>query len=180
MLASMSESGLPTETLNWSDLGMTELPTGTVSLLLADIEGSTGLWETDSDAMTAAVARLDRTLSELVGAHRGVRPVEQGEGDSFVVAFTRPATQWHARSTCSARHWNRFGCGSAFTPARYNFATKAITSGRRSTELRDCGSWRTGGQVVLSGVAQVLVGDTGPTGCPPRPSSAELCSCCDQ
>ncbi len=89
MLASMSESGLPTETLNWSDLGMTELSTGTVSLLLADIEGSTGLWETDSDAMTAAVARLDRTLSELVGAHRGVRPVEQGEGDSFVVAFTR-------------------------------------------------------------------------------------------
>jgi class 3 adenylate cyclase len=54
MLASMSESGLRAETLNWSDLGMTELPTGTVSLLLADIEGSTGLWEADSDAMTAS------------------------------------------------------------------------------------------------------------------------------
>src|SRR6185436_5844359 len=85
----MSESGPRTETLNWSDVGMTELPTGTVSLLLADIEGSTGLGEADSDAMTAALARLDMTLSELVGAHRGVRPVEQGEGDSFVVAFTR-------------------------------------------------------------------------------------------
>src|SRR5258708_6456453 len=36
MLASMSESGLQTEPLNGSDLGMNELPTGTVSLLLAD------------------------------------------------------------------------------------------------------------------------------------------------
>jgi class 3 adenylate cyclase len=39
--------------------------------------------------MTAAIARLDRTLSEVMPAHDGVRPVEQGEGDSFVVAFTR-------------------------------------------------------------------------------------------
>ena len=39
--------------------------------------------------MTAALARLDRTMTELVAAHRGVRPVEQGEGDSFVLAFTR-------------------------------------------------------------------------------------------
>ena len=28
-------------------------------------------------------------LTDLVGAHGGVRPVEQGEGDSFVVAFAR-------------------------------------------------------------------------------------------
>jgi class 3 adenylate cyclase len=33
--------------LNWSDLGVSELvPTGTVTLLLADVEGSTRLWET--------------------------------------------------------------------------------------------------------------------------------------
>ena len=31
------------ETLNWSDLGVSELPTGTVTLLLADVEGSTRL-----------------------------------------------------------------------------------------------------------------------------------------
>ena len=65
------------------------LPTGTVTLLWADIEGSTRLWETLPEEMTAAVENLDRTLADLVGVHRGVRPVEQGEGDSFVVAFTR-------------------------------------------------------------------------------------------
>ena len=71
------------------DLGVSGLATGTVTLLLADIEGSTRLWENHSDEMRAAVARLDRTLAEVVVAHRGVRPVEQGEGDSFVIAFAR-------------------------------------------------------------------------------------------
>jgi len=68
---------------------MSELPTGTVSLLLADVEGSTHLWESQPGEMTDAIARLDRGLSDLLAAHGGVRPVEQGEGDSFVVAFAR-------------------------------------------------------------------------------------------
>jgi class 3 adenylate cyclase len=88
MLASMSEPDADTP-LNWSDLGVSELPTGTVTLLLADVEGSTRLWETQPQEMTAAVARLDHTVSEVIATHQGVRPVEQGEGDSFVVAFTR-------------------------------------------------------------------------------------------
>jgi class 3 adenylate cyclase len=87
-LASMSE--IDAAPLNWSDVGVSELvPTGTVTLLLADVEGSTGLWETVPEAMTAAFAALDLALSRLVDAHRGVRPIEQGEGDSFVIAFGR-------------------------------------------------------------------------------------------
>jgi class 3 adenylate cyclase len=39
--------------------------------------------------MTDAVARLDSTLADLLATHGGVRPVEQGEGDSFVAAFAR-------------------------------------------------------------------------------------------
>ena len=92
MLASMSEIDPRVETplVNWSDLGVSGLlPTGTVTLLLADVENSTGLWETQPEQMTAAFARLDQVLSDLVGAYGGVRPVEQGEGDSFVVAFAR-------------------------------------------------------------------------------------------
>jgi predicted ATPase/class 3 adenylate cyclase/DNA-binding CsgD family transcriptional regulator len=76
--------------LNWSDPGVSELvPTGTVTLLLADVEGSTRLWQTHPQEMTVSVAQLDRTLAELVTVHHGARPIEQGEGDSFVVAFTR-------------------------------------------------------------------------------------------
>jgi class 3 adenylate cyclase len=95
MLANMAETDpeiercVDTPPLNWSDLGVSELPTGTVTLLLADVEGSTRLWQTQPDEMSAAVARLDRALSDLVAVHNGVRPVEQDEGDSFVVVFAR-------------------------------------------------------------------------------------------
>ena len=54
-LASMS----PTRKtpLNWSELGVSGLlPTGTVALLLADVEGSMRLWETQPEEMTAVVA----------------------------------------------------------------------------------------------------------------------------
>ena len=92
MLASMSEidprADLPL--VDWSELGVSGLlPTGTVTLLLADVEGSTRLWETQAEVMTAAIARLNRVVCDVVAAHDGVRPVEQGEGDSFVAAFAR-------------------------------------------------------------------------------------------
>src|ERR1700745_4519475 len=91
MLASMTETDPRADMapVNWSELGVGELPTGTVTLLLADVWGSTRLWETQPEEMTAAVARLDRALSDLLATHGGVRPVEQGEGDSFVAAFAR-------------------------------------------------------------------------------------------
>src|SRR5580693_9607862 len=95
MLANMAETELKIERsahppqLNWSDLVVSELPTGTVTLLLADVEGSTRLWETQPGDMTAAVARLNLAVSDMIAAHDGVRPVEQGEGDSFVAAFAR-------------------------------------------------------------------------------------------
>lgn len=86
MLASMSQIDSPADMpLNWSDLAVSGLlPTGTVTLLLADVEGSTRLWETQPDEMAAAVAQFDRRISDIIATHGGVRPVEQGEGDSFV------------------------------------------------------------------------------------------------
>ena len=52
------------------------MPTGMATLLLADVEGSTRLWETQPDEMTAALAHFEQTVSEVVAAHHGVRPVE--------------------------------------------------------------------------------------------------------
>ncbi len=75
MLANMSEieprAELPP--LDWSDAPMNEpLPTGTVTLLLADVQGSTQLWDSQPSEMTAAIANLDQTLAELVDIHHGV------------------------------------------------------------------------------------------------------------
>ncbi|MBV8347757.1 MAG: adenylate/guanylate cyclase domain-containing protein, partial [Mycolicibacterium sp.] len=92
MLASMSQIDPHADRplVDWSELGMSGLlPTGTVTLLLADVEGSTRLWQAQPEQMTAAIALLDHALADAVATHGGVRPVEQGEGDSFVIAFAR-------------------------------------------------------------------------------------------
>ncbi|MCV7426813.1 helix-turn-helix transcriptional regulator [Mycobacterium montefiorense] len=39
--------------------------------------------------MGAAIARLNQAVSDISATYDGVRPVEQGEGDSFVAAFAR-------------------------------------------------------------------------------------------
>ena len=65
------------------------LPAGTVTFVLTDIEGSTRLWESEPEATAEAVPMHYRLLSDAIGRHGGVRPVEQGEGDSVVAAFSR-------------------------------------------------------------------------------------------
>ena len=51
---------------------MPDLPSGTVTFLFTDIEGSTALWERDRAAMRTAVARHLAILQSAVAAHRGV------------------------------------------------------------------------------------------------------------
>jgi class 3 adenylate cyclase len=66
-----------------------QVPAGTVTFLLTDIEGSTRLWARFPDAMASAVADCYAVLVGAIAGHDGVRPVEQGEGDSVVGAFSR-------------------------------------------------------------------------------------------
>jgi predicted ATPase/class 3 adenylate cyclase/DNA-binding CsgD family transcriptional regulator len=156
MLASMTES-------EWTDLVvggvMSELPTGTVTLLLADVEGSTRLWQTQPDGMTAAVARLDSTLTHLLATHGGVRPVEQGEGDSFVVAFARAsdavACSLDLQQAPLAPILLRIGVHTGQVQLRDegNYIGPTIN---RTARLRDLAH---GGQTVLSGATEQLVAD---------------------
>ena len=66
------------------------LPTGLVTFLLTDIEGSTQAWQTAPDEMTAIVSRHYQILDAAVATRGGVRPQEQGEGDSIVAVFVDP------------------------------------------------------------------------------------------
>lgn len=68
---------------------LSQLPTGTVTFLLSDIEGSTRLWSEHPGVMPKAVSEVYAIFDEAVARHDGVRPVEQGEGDSVVAAFSR-------------------------------------------------------------------------------------------
>src|SRR5262249_58198106 len=67
-----------------------ELPAGTVTFLLTDIEGSTRLWETVPEAMEGALERHNRLVTEVIGEHGGVVVTSRGEGDSFSARFPRP------------------------------------------------------------------------------------------
>lgn len=52
------------------------LPTGTVTFLLTDVEGSTKRWEADPEAMATAIARHYEILERAISGAGGVRPVE--------------------------------------------------------------------------------------------------------
>ena len=57
------------------------------TFVLGDVVGSTRRWETDGDGMPEALATLDAVVDAATEAFGGDRPLEQGEGDSFVVTF---------------------------------------------------------------------------------------------
>ena len=64
---------------------MTDLPTGTVTFLFTDLEGSTRLWEQHPEAMRDALARHDEILREAVEKRDGV--VVKTTGDGLHAAF---------------------------------------------------------------------------------------------
>ena len=138
------------------------LPTGTVTLLLADIEGSTRLWETQPDRMAAALATMDRVLAELVYLTNGVRPVAQGEGDSFVVAFTGAddavACALAIQQAGLAPIRLRIGVhtGDVMLRDGGNYMGPTINRAARLRELAH------GGQTLLSGATSDLVSESLP------------------
>ncbi len=64
---------------------MPQPPSGTVTLLFTDIEGSTRLWETHPDAMSAALAKHDALLRATIESAGGY--VFKTVGDAFCAAF---------------------------------------------------------------------------------------------
>lgn len=162
MLTTMSEIDPRADLvpLDWSDAAMNEsLPTGTVTLLLADVEGSTQLWHSRPGEMTAAIANLDRTLAGLVSVHHGVRPVEQGEGDSFVIAFSRAsdavgcALDLQRAPLAPLRLRIGVHTGEVQLRDENNYVGPAINRTARLRELAH------GGQTLLSGTTGDLVAD---------------------
>jgi predicted ATPase/class 3 adenylate cyclase/tetratricopeptide (TPR) repeat protein len=64
---------------------MPDLPSGTVTFLFTDIEGSTALWERDREAMAAAVERHLALLRTSIETHNGV--LFKVVGDAIQAAF---------------------------------------------------------------------------------------------
>jgi len=71
-----------------ADASTPPLPSGTLTFLLTDIEGSTRLWQGAPDAMQIALARHDAILRQGIERHGG--RVFKTAGDAFFAAFTTP------------------------------------------------------------------------------------------
>ena len=63
-------------------------PSGVVTFLFTDIEGSTRRWEADADSMRTALEAHDEVLRETVAAHDGW--LFKHTGDGVCAAFASP------------------------------------------------------------------------------------------
>ncbi len=114
--------------------------------------------------MTAAMARLNQAVSEIIAVHDGIRPVEQGEGDSFVdgvrARLRRAGGRLELQRAPLAPVRLRIGIHTGEVQLRDegNYAGPTIN---RTARLRDLGH---GGQTVLSGATEPLVLDRMPDG----------------
>ena len=150
-----------------SKTGSGLLPEGTVTFLLTDVEGSTAMWEAEPEAMAAAIARHYEVLDHAVRAHDGVRPLEQGEGDSVVAAFALPSAALSAardaQRALGAEGWATtiplkvrmaVHSGEARLRNERNYFGEAVI---RTARLR---SLAHGGQVLVSAATRELVGES--------------------
>ncbi len=68
------------------------LPTGVVTFLMSDVEGSAEHWVSDPDQMTIAVRDLDGVVADVSETRGGAVLKSRGEGDSHFVVFDRPSS----------------------------------------------------------------------------------------
>ena len=90
---------------------MPGLPSGTVTFLFTDIEGSTARWEHRPEAMAVALARHDALLRAAIEGHGG--HVVKTTGDGFHAAFARApdalAAALDAQRRLSTEPWGAIG-----------------------------------------------------------------------
>src|SRR5688500_7212694 len=147
---------------------MSHLPTGTITFLFSDIEGSSRKWEQQPEAMRSALATHDRLLRETFEAQGGY--VFKTVGDAFCVAFDTAQDAFtgalEAQRALHAADWSGIGelrvrmalhtgaaehrDGDYFGPS-LNRVSRILASAH-------------GGQVLLSLPTEELVRDLLPTG----------------
>jgi class 3 adenylate cyclase len=69
-------------------------PSGVVTFLFTDIEGSTRRWESDAESMRSALLAHDKVLRTAIEAHDGF--LFSHTGDGVVAAFASPTSAANA------------------------------------------------------------------------------------
>ncbi|HMW19279.1 MAG TPA: HDOD domain-containing protein [Accumulibacter sp.] len=141
----------------------------TVTFLFTDIEGSTGLWERQPDAMRSALQRHNVLLAQAISRHHGY--VFKTVGDAFCVTFDDPghavAAAFDIQRGLANERWPlstplrvrvALHTGAAYLCEGDYFGTTVNRCARLLAVTR-------GGQTLLTSATQTLLRDPLPSGC---------------
>jgi class 3 adenylate cyclase/energy-coupling factor transporter ATP-binding protein EcfA2 len=146
------------------------LPTGVVTFLMSDVEGSTALWESHPGEMAEALVRHDELIAGIVEERGGHFVKSMGEGDSTMSVFD--SAMQAARAAIDAA---RDLAGTTWpngTPLRARFGLHTGEAQKRggdyfgtplnlAARVRGQGH---GGEILLSETTATLVSDNLPPG----------------
>jgi predicted ATPase/class 3 adenylate cyclase/Tfp pilus assembly protein PilF len=147
---------------------MPEYPSGTVTFLFTDVEGSTRRWEADSPAMLAAVERHFGLLDAAIAANHGVRFKTIGDAiqAAFPTALDGAKAAIAAQQAITAENWGALGP----LPVRMALHTGAATPQNGDylapslNRLARLLSTAAGGQILITEATRNLLRD----GLPPE------------
>ena len=145
-----------------------QIPTGTVTLLFTDIEGSTRLWDADQAAMAIALRRHDAILRAAIENAAGY--VFKTVGDAFCAAFE--TAQLAAEAAIAAQRELGAEQWSTSRPIRVRMGLHTGACEERDGDYFGPVVNRTarleavahGGQILVSGVTAELLSDALPAG----------------
>ncbi len=144
------------------------IPSGTITLLFTDVEGSTRLWEAEPEAMARALRRHDELLRAAIEQAGGF--VFKTVGDAFCAAFATPRAALDAAAAAqrglAAEPWPtgrpirvRMSLHTGVCEERDNdYFGPAVNRAARLEAVAH------GGQVLISGATAELLSDTLPGG----------------
>jgi class 3 adenylate cyclase len=143
-------------------------PSGTVTLLFTDVEGSTRLWDSERDAMAVALRRHDEILRDAIEQAGGY--VFKTAGDSFCAAFSAARTGLEA--ALAAQQWLAAQLWPTSRPIMVRMALHAGVCEERDGDYFGPAVNRAarllavakGGQVLVSAAAAELLSDELPGG----------------
>jgi class 3 adenylate cyclase len=147
---------------------MTSLPSGTVTFVFSDIEGSTGLLKRLGDGYGEVIAEHRRIVRDALGAHDGVEIDTQG--DSFFYAFARARDAVAGAVAVQRAHAEREWPGGEQVRVRMGLHTGEPAVGAEGylgvdvVRAARLASTARGGNVLLSETTKALLGSSLPDG----------------
>jgi predicted ATPase/class 3 adenylate cyclase len=137
-------------------------PSGTVTFLLTDLEGSTRMWEQDPVAMKTAMVRHDDLLEKTIAEYHGHVFARMGDGMACAFATARDAVAAAAafQQALAAESWGTARPLRARVGLHTDEAVIVDDTGYASLPINRCSRLMTaahGGQVVVSGATEMLM-----------------------